>query len=130
MYDPRGEYLTPPLKGYRFKDGEYVPISPDSKGRIHSKVLNLDIGLDDTGLISLLNPKTNETLNRFDALLADESSARRAAEAARRKAEIAARREAAARKKAETDSAEARKQSDAEIARLKQELKRLKNGAH
>ncbi len=133
MYDPRGEYLTPPLKGYRLKDGDYVPIAPDSKSRIHSSVLDLNICLDDSGLICLLDPKTKKPLMRMaeiDKRLVEETAARRVAEAARRKAETAARREAAARKKAETDAAEARKQSDAEIARLKQELKRLKNGSH
>ena len=48
LYDPRGEYLTPPLHGYRLRDGEYRPLPavtvlPSRGVMVHSEVLGLDL---------------------------------------------------------------------------------------
>ena len=48
LYDPRGEYLTPPLQGYRLRDGEYRPLPavtvlPSRSVAVHSEVLALDL---------------------------------------------------------------------------------------
>ena len=38
LFDPKAEYLEPPLQGYRLVDGEYVPI-PSVAGRLPSEVM-------------------------------------------------------------------------------------------
>ena len=48
LYDPRGEYLTPPLQGFRLRDGQYRPAPAvtvlASRGvTMHSAVLGLDL---------------------------------------------------------------------------------------
>src|SRR5262249_30205404 len=42
LFDPYGEYLQPPLRGYRLHRGRYVRIKP-VKGRLPSKVLGLHL---------------------------------------------------------------------------------------
>jgi len=42
LFDPLGEYLRPPLEGYRLRRGRYEPITP-VKGRLPSKVLGLHL---------------------------------------------------------------------------------------
>ena len=48
LYDPRGEYLAPPLKGYRLRDGEYralpaLPVLPGRGVAVRSEVLGLEL---------------------------------------------------------------------------------------
>ena len=40
LFDPLGEYLRPPLQGYRLADGDYLPIEPVA-GRLPSLVTGL-----------------------------------------------------------------------------------------
>lgn len=42
LFDPRGEYLNPPLQGYRLRAGEYIRIQPVS-GRLPSRELGLHL---------------------------------------------------------------------------------------
>jgi Uma2 family endonuclease len=42
LFDPLGEYLRPPLEGYRLQRGRYKAIAP-VKGRLPSKVLGLHL---------------------------------------------------------------------------------------
>jgi Uma2 family endonuclease len=42
LFDPFGDYLDPPLRGYRLQRRKYVPIRP-VKGRLPSKVLGLHL---------------------------------------------------------------------------------------
>ena len=47
LYDPRGEYLTPPLQGYRLRGGEYRPLPavmvlPGGGAAVSSEVLGLE----------------------------------------------------------------------------------------
>src|SRR5215469_3704894 len=42
LFDPRGDYLKPPLKGYRLINGNYQPIAED-QGRLRSETLGLDL---------------------------------------------------------------------------------------
>ncbi len=42
LFDPLGEYLRPPLEGYRLRRGRYEPITP-VKGRLPSKALGLHL---------------------------------------------------------------------------------------
>jgi Uma2 family endonuclease len=89
LYDPRAEYLTPALQGFRLEHGFYTPIVPDRRGRLQSRALGLDISLDNSGKIELFDRKTGRRLLRrleLDAQLADEKRARRKELNARRKA--------------------------------------------
>jgi hypothetical protein len=40
LFDPKNEYLKPQLQGYRFEDGQYLPIDPVA-GRLPSRELGL-----------------------------------------------------------------------------------------
>jgi len=106
LFDPFGEYLQPSLKGFRLRNGQYVPIRPVN-GRLPSKVLGLH--LERVGVeLRLYDPATGEYVPTPRELLAQ-------TEAARQQAEEAQREEAAAREKAET-----------ELERLRRELEALR----
>jgi Uma2 family endonuclease len=86
LYDPLGEYLRPPLQGYRLQEGEYQRIPPGAEGRLVSQALSLELRLED-GRLRVFNPATGERLlTPAEALVA-----RRVAEAelARLRAELA-----------------------------------------
>ena len=60
LFDPLGEYLRPPLQGYRLSRGRYQPIKP-VEGRLPSKVLGLHLegfGQD----LRLYDPATKQWL--------------------------------------------------------------------
>ena len=103
MYDPKHEYLTPSLQGFRLENGFYKFIAADAQGRLECRTLKLKLFLDEHGLLRVCDAKTGKILPRTEARIAD--------------AEANAKREAQARQDAE-----------AEIARLREELKRFKNG--
>lgn len=96
LYDPYGEYLDPPLKGYRLQKGQYLLIEPTPAGDLYSEVLNLYIR-EEGNWLRLVNAQTDELL-----LTPLEAQAARRAESA------------------------ARREAEAEIARLKAELERLR----
>jgi len=131
IFDPYGEYLEPPLQGYRLVQGGYEPIATYP---LRSEVLNLELRQED-GMLRLYHPQTGERLPTSD----EEAQARRAAEAARRAAEAARLAAEAARLAAERQlviEAQARlaeeaarlaaeeraAQLEAEVARLRTEL--------
>jgi len=83
LYDPLGEYLRPPLQGYRLQEGEYQRIPPGAEGGFTSQALGLELQLED-GRLRVFNPATDELLlTPAEALVArrSEASARRTAEA-------------------------------------------------
>jgi Uma2 family endonuclease len=131
IFDPYGEYLEPPLQGYRLVQGGYEPIATYP---LRSEVLNLELRQED-GMLRLYHPQTGERLPTSD----EEAQARRAAEAARLAAEAARLAAEAARLAAERQlviEAQARlaveaarlaaeeraAQLEAEVARLRTEL--------
>jgi Uma2 family endonuclease len=61
LFDPNGEYLEPPLSGYRLRGGKYTAIRPVA-GRVPSKVLGLSLERDETQL-RLYDPKTGNYLH-------------------------------------------------------------------
>jgi Uma2 family endonuclease len=97
LHDPLGEYLDPPLQGFRLIQGRYVPMESDRDGSLSSLTTGLRLRLDDAGL-RLVDAATGELLLR----------GQEARDEARQ-----ARWERAAREAAE-----------AELARLRRELKR------
>ena len=127
LYDPRGEYLTPRLQGYRLVDGGYEPMaaveSIDRTLTMRSRVLELELRArggemqaKDGGL-RFHDPVTGQELLSYG----EEHAARRAAER-RAEEEAAAYRSASARAEAAESLAEreiaARRAAEARIARL------------
>ena len=108
LYDPRAEYLTPPLQGWRLRDGGYRPLPSVTvlAGRevaVASEVLGLELRDErEARMVRLRDPATGQ-----DLLTYEESERAREEEAAARRLEAEARRrEAAARRAAETRVAE------------------------
>ena len=59
LFDPKQEYLTPSLQGFRLNSGRYLAIAPVD-GRLHSEVLGLDLERDGTFLpFAILPPGTD-----------------------------------------------------------------------
>jgi len=61
LFDPREEYLHPPLQGYRLKGNRYQPISPEGDGSLRSLTTNLILRPEDTNL-RLVDATTGERL--------------------------------------------------------------------
>ncbi len=113
MHDPTGEYLEPPLQGYRLENGSYVPIEAEADGGLFSEQLGLVLRITDSEL-NLFDPKTKERLLTSAELAVAESEARqREAEARQHEAEARQR------------EAEARQRAEAEVERLKAQLARF-----
>jgi Uma2 family endonuclease len=134
LFDPLGDYLTPPLQGYRLVGGEYVPIEPVD-GRLPSEFLGLHLEQDGSDL-RLYDPATGQYLLTPEEQAEREASARQQAEAerqrsdeARRQAEAERQRSDEARQQAEAErqrSEEARRQAEAEVERLRREIEALR----
>ena len=124
LFDPLGEYLRPPLQGYRLHRGRYRPLAVEADGALWSAALGL-----------ALHPR-GEQLRLYDPdrqrwlpMPQEEEMARRAAEerasveaTARQAAEERASVEAGARRVAEERAsveAGARRVAEAEVARLR-----------
>jgi Uma2 family endonuclease len=100
LYDPLGEYLRPPLQGYRLQEGEYQRIPPGDEGRLTSQALGLELRVEE-GRLRLVNPLTGERL----LTPAEALTARRVADARA-------------------------SQAEAELERLRAELARLRGETH
>lgn len=107
-------------RGYRLgPTGRYAPIQPDLRGRIHSETTGLLFGADPTeSWIEIADARTGERLLSS----VEEEEAHRRSEEGRRL-------EAKAREAAEhrvEQEAKARQTAEAEVARLREELARLR----
>jgi len=106
LFDPLGEYLKPPLQGFRLLGDSYAPLKPepfDRGWRLQSERLHLELRAED-GHLRFFDPEAGHYL-----LSPSEEAA------ARRKAEARA-----------VQEAEARRQAEAEVERLRAELRRLR----
>ena len=90
LYDPRAEYLTPPLQGFRLHDGEYRPLPAvtvlSNRGvAVTSGVLGLELRDErEARRVRLRDPSTGESLlshRESERAREEEAAARRAAEA-------------------------------------------------
>jgi Uma2 family endonuclease len=103
LYDPRAEYLDPPLQGFRLVGGTYRPIALDDRGELRAETLGLSFFLDERGLISVRDLRTGQTLLRVKA-----ERERAEAERERAEAERDAERERADRERDRAEAAERR----------------------
>ena len=119
LYDPRGEYLTPPLQGLALRAGAYRPLPrsrlPNGERGYRSAALGVHLWLKGSEL-RLFDPATGQDLRTH----AEEAAARRAAEA-RAEDEAAVRRAAEARAEDETA---ARVRAEARIAELEARIRK------
>ncbi|MFN0055624.1 MAG: Uma2 family endonuclease [Planctomycetales bacterium] len=83
LYDPTGEYLKPPLRGYRLHGGVYLPVESDADGSLDCEQLDIRLR-NEEGLLVLQDRQTGEELlTRYEAAeaaLADAQAARIKAE--------------------------------------------------
>jgi Uma2 family endonuclease len=61
LYDPRGDWLKPPLQGFRLRDGVYESIPADADGGITSKELGIRFVLEH-GELAMFDAVTGERL--------------------------------------------------------------------
>lgn len=99
LYDPLGEYLRPPLQGYRLAEGAYEPMATDADGALVSEELGMRLMLVD-GRLRLFDKTTGTPLLSPRERAEVEAEARRDAE-----------------QRAEVES-EARQQAEARIVEL------------
>jgi Uma2 family endonuclease len=102
LFDPTGDYLDPPLQGYRFVRGERRRIEPDETGALTSKELGIRLRLED-GCLTMYDGRSGERL------LTEAEAERQGKEAERR---------------ATTAERIAREAAEEEIRRLKAQLAR------
>jgi len=137
LFDPKGEYLDPPLQGHRLREGKYVPIEI-VEGRLPSEVLGLHLERDGEWLrfynpatgLWLPTPEEREAALEADRGLAEaqrerERLAREQADAAREQADAAREQADAARERAEAERerlASELEGSGKELERLRREL--------
>jgi Uma2 family endonuclease len=79
LFDPRADYLDPPLQGHRLRAGEYHPIRA-ATGRLPSHALGLHLERAGEEL-RLYDPLTNGWLPTYQELIAGANAAREQAEA-------------------------------------------------
>lgn len=116
LFDPKGEYLDPPLQGHRLRGGNYVPIEMVD-GRLPSEVIGLHLERDGAWL-RFYNPATGLWLPTPEEREAALERAHERAETDRQRAEADRQREQAARERAEAEG----KRAEAERKRLAAEL--------
>ncbi len=119
LFDPRAEYLKPPLQGFRLVGGDYVPIAPVD-GRLPSAVLGLHLERDGERL-RLFDPATGQyLLTRLERQRSAERRAREEhhrAEEEHRRAEEEHRRAEEEHRRAE----EERHRAEEQLVRAEQE---------
>ncbi len=110
LFDPLGEYLSPPLQGFQLAEGRYQPMRPSPEGTLYSQELGL-ILRPEGNLLRLVNPATGEPLPTLEEAieLMQVMMERAQAEAQRAQAE-----------------AQRADRAEAELARLRAELERLR----
>ncbi|MEA2604114.1 MAG: hypothetical protein QOF89_5106 [Acidobacteriota bacterium] len=133
LFDPLGEYLRPPLQGYRLLRGLYQPIPLEPDGSLLSRTTGLRLKREGYRLrmVDVITGKPILWTEELEARAAEEAAARQVAEARATKAEARAAEETAARQAADARAAEeaaARETLEKEMRALKEELDRLRIG--
>ena len=130
LFDPQGDYLKPPLQGYRLRGAEYRPLRPAADGSLESRDLGLSFKVDD-GRLRLIHTATGEILLRNEEVrqrVREEAAARQAAENEAVVQTARAVQEAARAAQQEAAARAARRAAEERAARLEEELARLRDG--
>jgi Uma2 family endonuclease len=98
LYDPEEDVLSPPLQGYRLVDGRYVPIRPEADGSLVSRTTGVTLRMEGER-VRVVETASGRPL--------------------RRRREI---------QSALDTEAEARRAAEEEVARLRRELARSREG--
>ena len=125
LYDAEGLYLPSPIMGFTLADGLYAPISAGPDRGLHSTALGLDFYVGDVGLGIYDSVGDNWLQTPAGSALAYAELALAQAETAEIRAEQEATRARTAETRAEQEVA-ARKKAEAELAELRKEIERLK----
>lgn len=89
LHDPLGEYLRPPLQGYRLAGGRYQKIEPELDGTLVSRSTGLRLFREgehlrlldlETGAPLMTDQEARDKVRRTEAALESEKAARRALE--------------------------------------------------
>ncbi len=126
LFDPQGDYLKPPLQGYRLRGAEYRPLRPAADGSLESRGLGMALKVDD-GRLRLIQSATGEVLLRNGEArqqAREEAAARQAAE---KEAVVQAARAAQQAARAAQEKG-ARRAAEERAAHLEEELARLRDG--
>ena len=134
LYDPRAEYLAPPLQGFRLQDGEYraAPSVTALAGRavaVTSEVLGLEFRDErEARMVRLRDPRTGRDLLTYEESerAREETAEARRLEAKARQQQAEARRSAEARVEREIA---ARQAAEARTAELEARLRDLEGAA-
>jgi Uma2 family endonuclease len=118
LYDPEGEYLHPPLLGYRRGDSRFERIEANDRGLLECRSLEITLELDGPDVV-LRDAATGSVLLTHQEAAEAQSEAERIA---RQEAEAEREAERVARDAAEAE----RKAADARNAALEDELQRLR----
>jgi Uma2 family endonuclease len=111
LYDPEGEYLNPPLIGYRLVGSAFERIEPNDRGLLESRALGITLQIDGADLV-LRDAATRVVLpTQFEAVEAERVADRQA------RAAVEAEREA---------ERQGREAAEAKLAAAEDELKRLR----
>lgn len=84
LADPLGDYLKPPLQGFRLEGREYRAIRPEPDGSLLSEVTGLRLTRDDEGKVRLSDAATGEWLLRMNEITPAFEAERKALEAERK----------------------------------------------
>src|SRR5262249_18597645 len=110
LFDPLGDYLDPPLRGYRLRAGNYHPIRKVN-GRLPSQVLGLHLERDGNQL-RLYDPSTQHRLPTPQEAQQRDKQARQQAEQAQQQAEQAQRQAEQAQQRAEAETERLRRENE------------------
>ncbi len=88
LFDPAGDRMQPPLQGYRLDWGKYEPLPALEPLAVRSRVLGLDLWVDDLRHLRMRDATTGEDLPSME----ESEQGRREAESRAESAEMRARR--------------------------------------
>ncbi len=128
LFDPKAEYLDPPLQGYRLRKGKYARIEM-VEGRLSSEVTGLHLERDGQWL-RFHNPLTGRWLPTSEELLLGAQAERDRADAQRQRSEAERERAVAERERAVAEREQeriARQRADAERERFARQLEGSEN---